>query len=203
MSSTLVLLRHGQSVYNQQNLFTGWLDVGLSPTGEEEARRARDALRGYQFDAVFVSSLKRAQDTATIVLDGRTPKIYVADEALNERHYGDLQGKNKDEVRKQFSLEQVEEWRRSFDKRPPGGESLKDTCERVLPLYKSQILPRLKLGETVLISAHGNSLRALVKNLEDLSDKEIVGIEIPTGVPIVYRLDNDGRIMEKTVLKTA
>lgn len=202
-NATLVLLRHGQSEWNQQNLFTGWVDVGLSKRGEEEAWRAHQALQAYDFDAVFVSALKRAADTARIVLGDKKPCVYVADAALNERHYGELQGKDKDECRRLYGAEQVEVWRRSFDVRPPAGESLKDTCERVLPYFKANILPLLVHGKTVLISAHGNSLRALVKHLEGLSDAQIVAVEIPTGVPIVYRLDEQGKITEKTVLKTA
>lgn len=199
MSSTLVLLRHGQSEWNQKNIFTGWVDVGLSDVGEKEARLAEKTLKSFSFDAVFASGLKRAQETAKIVLAGRMPADYFCDEALNERCYGELQGKNKDEMRQQFGADKIEVWRRSFNERPPGGESLEDTCERVVNYFKRMIEPRLKEGQTVLISAHGNSLRALVKYLECLSDEEIVGIEIPTGRPIIYKFDDDGRIIEKTM----
>jgi len=198
-TSTLVLLRHGQSVWNQENLFTGWVDVGLSFQGQKEAEHAHNLLKDFVFDAVFVSALRRAQDTARIAV-GKKAIEFEINEALNERHYGDLQGKNKEECRKIYGLEQVEQWRRSYDVRPPGGESLKDTCERVLPFFKAKIWPRLKAGQTVLVSAHGNSLRALVKYLEDLSDEQIVKVEIPTGVPLVYRLDEHGKIIEKKVL---
>lgn len=198
-TSTLVLLRHGQSVWNQENLFTGWVDVGLSLQGQKEAEHAHNLLKDFVFDAVFVSALRRAQDTARIAV-GKKAIEFEINEALNERHYGDLQGKNKEECRKIYGLEQVEQWRRSYDVRPPGGESLKDTCERVLPFFKAKIWPRLKAGQTVLVSAHGNSLRALVKYLEDLSDEQIVKVEIPTGVPLVYRLDEHGKIIEKKVL---
>lgn len=201
MSSTLVLLRHGQSEWNQKNIFTGFVDVLLSPVGEDEARWAREALKGYRFDAVFCSALKRAKDTAEIVLNGRMPESYFSSEALNERCYGQLEGKNKDEMRRLYGSEQVQIWRRSFDERPPGGESLSDTCERVMPYFKREIEPRLRQGQTILISAHGNSLRALVKYLEGLSDEEIVEVEIPTGMPIVYRLDGDGKIIDKIMLK--
>lgn len=201
MSSTLVLLRHGQSEWNQKNIFTGWVDVPLSDVGEKEARWAKEALKDYRFDAVFTSALKRAQDTAKIALEGRMPTAYFCSDALNERHYGELQGKNKDEMRRLYGEEKVQIWRRSFDVRPPQGESLRDTCDRVLPYFDREVVPRLKRGETVLISAHGNSLRALMKVLENLSDDEIVGVEIPTGVPIVYRLDDDLGIINKTMLK--
>jgi 2,3-bisphosphoglycerate-dependent phosphoglycerate mutase len=201
MASYLVLLRHGQSVWNQENIFTGWVDVPLSPVGEEEAKNAQKALSGYHFDAVFTSTLKRAIDTAKIVLGLKKPAVFVSSDALNERHYGELQGKNKDEMREHYGEKQVQIWRRGFNERPPGGESLKDTCERVLPFFKEQILPRLILGETILVAAHGNSLRALVKFLENLSDEAIVGLEIPTGVPLVYHLDDQGRVLDKKILK--
>ncbi|HXW52859.1 MAG TPA: 2,3-diphosphoglycerate-dependent phosphoglycerate mutase [Myxococcota bacterium] len=202
MASTLVLLRHGQSLWNQKNIFTGWVDIGLSKTGEEEARRAGDVLKDYHFDALFTSALSRARDTAKIVLQGRMPKLQFSSVALNERRYGELEGKDKDEMRRLYGPEQVQIWRRSFDKKPPGGESLKDTCDRVLPYFKQEIEPKLRAGETILVAAHGNSLRALVKYLEGLSDEEIVQVEIPTACPIVYRFDDEGRIIEKKVLLT-
>lgn len=200
MPSTLVILRHGQSEWNQKNIFTGWADVPLSAIGVKEAEFARDALRDFHFDAVYTSALVRAQETAKIVLGSKVPAAYFCAEALNERHYGDLQGKNKDETRRMYGEEQVRIWRRSFDVRPPGGESLHDTCERVVPYFEREIKPRLAAGQTILISAHGNSLRALVKYLEGLSDEQILTVEIPTGEPIVYRLDDDGRINEKKTL---
>lgn len=200
MASTLVLLRHGQSEWNEKNLFTGWVDVALSTRGVEEARRAMVALKDFKFDAVFVSALKRAADTARIVLNDQKPAAYIVSEALNERRYGELEGKDKDEMRRLYGAEQVHIWRRSFDVKPPGGESLKDTCDRVLPYFKEKIEPRLLKGETILICAHGNSLRALVKYLEDIRDEEIVLVEIPTGEPIVYELDEHGKIIKKTVL---
>jgi len=199
MASTLVLLRHGQSEWNQKNIFTGWVDVALSELGKVEACRARDALKDFHFDAVFVSALKRAADTADIVLAGMRPQAYFVSDALNERRYGELEGKDKDEMRRLYGQDQVHIWRRSFDVRPPGGESLKDTCERVLPYFKKEIEPRLLQGQTILVSAHGNSLRALVKYLEGLSDEEIVAVEIPTGCPIVYQLDDHGKVIKKTV----
>lgn len=200
MTSTLVILRHGQSEWNQKNIFTGWADVPLSALGIKEAQNARDALKSFSFDTVFSSALKRAQETAKIVLSEQRPRECICSEALNERHYGDLQGKDKDETRKLYGNEQVHLWRRSFDVRPPNGESLRDTCERVLPYFEREIKPRLKEGQTILISAHGNSLRALVKYLEGLSDEQILSVEIPTGEPIVYRLDDDGNVIEKKTL---
>lgn len=200
MSSTLVLLRHGQSEWNQKNIFTGFVDIPLSQVGEKEARWAQQALKDYHFDAVFCSALKRSQDTAKIVLEGHEPIPYFCSAALNERHYGDLQGKNKDEMRKLYGQEQVEIWRRSFNEAPPNGESLKDTCERVVPYFKQQIEPRLLKGQSILVSAHGNSLRALVMHLEKLSEKDIIRVEIPTGKPIIYRLDNELKIIDKKSL---
>jgi 2,3-bisphosphoglycerate-dependent phosphoglycerate mutase len=197
----LVLLRHGQSLWNQKNLFTGWVDVSLSKTGEEEALRAADLLRDFSFDVLFVSALKRAQETANIVLQGKSIKSYTA-EALNERRYGELEGKDKDSMRKLYGVNQVEIWRRSFDKKPPGGESLKDTCERVWPYFQKEIEPYLKLSKTVLICAHGNSLRALIKYLENVGDEEIALVEIPTAEPIVYEFDEKGKIVNKAVLKS-
>lgn len=192
MKATLVLLRHGQSVWNQQNIFTGWVDVELSEQGRQEAEHAKILLKDYQFDEVFCSSLKRAQETARIVLGDHKAKVF-CDAALNERRYGELEGKNKDEVRAQFGAEQVKIWRRSFLARPPGGESLADTCARVVPFYEREIKPLLKKGHTVLVAAHGNSLRALVKHLENVSDEEIVTLEIPTGVPVIYNFDEQDK----------
>lgn len=195
MLSILVLLRHGQSEWNKSNIFTGWVDVPLSAQGEDEAEQAGLALKDFRFDAVFTSVLHRAQKTAQIALRDNMPPIF-SSAALNERRYGALEGKNKDEMRKLYGPEQIHIWRRSFTERPPGGESLKDTCDRVLPYYKEKIEPRLLNGQTILVCAHGNSLRALIKYLENLSDEEIIDLEIPTGVPIVYHLDQ-GRIVKK------
>lgn len=201
MGATLILLRHGQSEYNKKNLFTGWLDVPLSEQGRLEAQKAAKLLSSYNFDAVFTSALKRAIDTALIVLNDQRPPIFCSDEALNERDYGQLAGKNKDEARAQFGSEQVHIWRRSYRERPPGGESLEDTVKRVLPYYEKAIKPLIDEGKTVLVAAHGNSLRALVKYLDGLSDQEIVGVEIPTGAPIIYRFDNKGHVKESLELK--
>ncbi|MDY6943827.1 MAG: 2,3-diphosphoglycerate-dependent phosphoglycerate mutase [Pseudomonadota bacterium] len=214
MAATLVLIRHGQSAWNAQNRFTGWVDVPLTEAGWKEAEMAGHKLANYRFDAAFTSHLQRAICTLQVVLrenqSGNTPIFIPADNtvpresyqprdgefpvhmhitALAERHYGDLQGLNKDEVKSKHGEEQFKKWRRGFDTPPPNGESLKDTCERVRPYFESHIRPRLNDNQTLLISAHGNSLRALTKDLEGISDEEIVGLEIPTGVPIVYTLD--------------
>lgn len=201
--SRLFLLRHGQSVWNKENRFTGFVDVDLSEKGQKEALAAGEVLKGQSFDVVFVSVLKRAEETADIVLSvlGKDDCPRIADAALNERHYGDLQGMNKDEARARFGVEQVHIWRRSYDIAPPGGESLKQTCERVIPYYKSTIEPRLMRGENVLIVAHGNSLRGLLKELEGLNDEEIVGVEIPTGVPISFDIDASGRASNKIIMR--
>lgn len=190
----LVLLRHGESQWNLENRFTGWVDVPLSPKGEEEARAAGRKLAGMRFDCAFASVLKRAIDTMDIVLGslGQTQIPIVKDEALNERRYGDLQGLNKAETAAKYGDQQVKLWRRSYDIRPPGGESLKDTAERVLPYYERQILPELLAGKTILVAAHGNSLRALVMQLDRLAPEEVLELNIPTGVPLVYEFDQAG-----------
>lgn len=189
--TTLVIVRHGQSLWNKENKFTGWIDIDLSAKGIEEARTAGQKLKDFRFDVAFTSDLKRAQHTLDLILeeiDQQDIPVF-KDKALNERMYGDLQGMNKDVARERFGEEQVHIWRRSYDIAPPNGESLKQTGERVMPYYEEEIVPHLKKGETVLISAHGNSLRALVKHLEGYSDDEIVKVEIPTGKPKVYKLD--------------
>lgn len=196
MGATLILLRHGQSDYNQKNLFTGWVDVGLSNQGILEAERAKELLINYHFDVVFTSVLKRAIDTADIVLGEKNTAPIFRNAALNERDYGALSGKNKDEARAHFGEEQIQIWRRSFTEKPPEGESLEDTCKRVTPYYEREIKPFIDQGKIVLITAHGNSLRALIKHLENLSDQEIVAIEIPTASPLIYRFDEN-----KTVKK--
>lgn len=197
--STLITVRHGQSKWNLENRFTGWTDIDLSEKGIEEAYSAGNKLKNYKFDLAFTSVLIRAIRTLDIILDviGQKDIPVFKDKALNERMYGDLQGLNKDEMRVKFGAEQVHLWRRSFDVAPPNGESLKDTADRVLPYWHSTIVPELKKDKTVLISAHGNSLRALVMYLEKLSPEEIVKTEIPTGEPKYYKLDNDLNILEK------
>ena len=197
----LVLVRHGQSDWNLKNLFTGWRDVGLTEKGVAEARAAGKKLKaqGLHFDVAFTSVLARAQRTLDLVLEemGETDITVIKDQALNERDYGDLSGLNKDDARKKWGEQQVHVWRRSYDVAPPGGESLKDTAARVLPYYIQEILPRVLRGENVIVAAHGNSLRALVMVLEHLSPNEIVGREIATGIPLIYRLNADSTVAEK------
>lgn len=200
--SVLVIVRHGQSQWNLENRFTGWIDIDLAPQGKEEARKAGEKLKGYKFDKAFTSALIRAQHTYDIIADiaGFNYLPLEKNEALNERMYGDLQGMNKDEMRAKFGAEQVHIWRRSYNVSPPNGESLKDTSDRVMPYFNKMIEPELKAEKNVLIVAHGNSLRALVKHLEGLSGDEIVKIEIPTGIPIEYLLDKNLKILSKKEL---
>ncbi|HVO44117.1 MAG TPA: 2,3-bisphosphoglycerate-dependent phosphoglycerate mutase [Aggregatilineales bacterium] len=187
----LVLVRHGESQWNLENRFTGWVDVPLSERGVEEARQAGEKLRGYHFDKAYTSVLQRAIRTLDIILEviGRKDLPVEKDQALNERMYGDLQGLNKEETAKKFGAEQVKLWRRSYDVNPPNGESLKDTAARVLPYYNAHIVPDLKAGKDLLVVAHGNSLRALVMQLDNLSKEEVVELNIPTGVPLEYDMD--------------
>lgn len=198
----LVIVRHGQSQWNLENRFTGWVDIDLSPKGIEEAHSAGKKLVDYKFDAAFTSALIRAQKTLTIILEeiSQTEIPVEKDKALNERMYGDLQGLNKDETRKQYGDEQVKIWRRSYDIAPPSGESLKDTADRVLPYWKEKIAPALKSGKNILISAHGNSLRALIMHLEKLSKEQILETEIPTGSPKFYLLDENLNVLETRYL---
>ncbi len=198
----LVLLRHGESQWNLENRFTGWVDVPLSPKGEEEARAAGAKLATMRFDCAFASVLKRAIDTLTIVLEviGQKDIPIEKDQALNERLYGDLQGLNKGETAAKFGEQQVKLWRRSYDVRPPGGESLKDTAERVLPYYESRIKPKILQNKTVLVAAHGNSLRALVMELDHLSKEEVLELNIPTGAPLLYEFDEQGQVTARRYL---
>ena len=191
--SKLVCVRHGQSEWNLQNKFTGWVDVDLTKKGVTEAINAGEKLKGYHFDNAFSSLLKRANRTLDFILKGIGQEdLHVErNQNLNERMYGDLQGKDKAEVTAEFGAEKVHIWRRSYDIPPPGGESLKDTRERVIPYYTEHIEPVLKSGKDVIIVAHGNSLRALVMHLEDLSPEEIIQKEIPTGTPYIYDLSED------------
>ena len=203
MERLLVLVRHGQSEWNLKNLFTGWRDPDLTELGVEEAGKAGRWLRseGYGFDVAFTSKLKRAQRTCRLMLDEMDLSDIetVRSEALNERHYGDLSGLNKEDARERWGAEQVHLWRRSYDVPPPGGESLKDTAARVLPYYIETILPRVMAGDRVVVAAHGNSLRALVMVLDRLNTQTIAGLEIATGVPMVYRLKADTTVLTKTV----
>ena len=204
MSGTLVLVRHGQSEWNLKNLFTGWRDVDLTELGREEAKAGAEKLkaRGTKFDIAFTSALIRAQKTNDIILDtlGQAGLKTIRDQALNERDYGDLSGLNKDDARAKWGEEQVHIWRRSYDVQPPGGESLKDTGARVWPYYLHVMQPHVLRGETVLVSAHGNSLRALIMALEGRSGEEIVKLELATGVPIVYTLNADSTVKSKDIL---
>ena len=197
----LVLVRHGESEWNKKNLFTGWRDVDLSEAGIAEARAAGRKLKGQgiQFDVAFTSALQRAQRTLDLMLEelGQKGIPVYKDQALNERDYGDLAGLNKDEARVKWGADQVHVWRRSYDVAPPGGESLKDTAARVLPYYVQEILPQVLRGKRVLVSAHGNSLRALVMVLDRLSPQEIVKRELGTGVPMIYRLNADSTVAER------
>jgi 2,3-bisphosphoglycerate-dependent phosphoglycerate mutase len=197
----LVLVRHGQSEWNLKNLFTGWRDVDLTENGIDEAHAAGRRLKaqGLLFDVAFTSVLIRAQHTLDLMLKemGQTNITVVKDQALNERDYGDLSGLNKDDARKKWGEEKVHVWRRSYDVAPPGGESLKDTAARVLPYYIQEILPRVLRGDSVIVAAHGNSLRALIMVLERLSPQQIVAREIATGVPLIYRLNADSTVAEK------
>ena len=197
----LVLVRHGQSDWNLKNLFTGWHDVDLTEQGVKEAREAGRKLKaqGLKFDIAFTSALKRAQRTLDLMLAelGQTNIPVIKNQALNERDYGDLVGLNKDDARKKWGEEQVLKWRRSYDIAPPGGESLKDTLARALPYYVTEILPHVMRGERVLVSAHGNSLRALVMVLDKHTPESIIELNLDTGVPMIYRLKADSTVASK------
>ncbi|NTS32797.1 2,3-bisphosphoglycerate-dependent phosphoglycerate mutase [Phyllobacterium sp. BT25] len=204
MSGTLVLVRHGQSEWNLKNLFTGWRDPGLTELGHKEAIEAGKRLKakGLQFDIAYTSVLSRAQATLDHILEevGQTGLETIRNQALNERDYGDLSGLNKDDARAKWGEEQVHIWRRSYDVSPPGGESLRDTGARVWPYYLHDVQPHVLRGETVLVAAHGNSLRALIMALDGLTGEEIVSQELATGVPIVYKLNADSTVASKEVL---
>lgn len=199
--NVLVLVRHGESEWNRSNRFTGWKDVGLTEEGMAEAHRAGAMLKqaGTHFNCAFTSTLKRAHNTLDIILEElgqrKIPTVKAA--ALNERDYGELVGVNKEEARRQFGAEQVHIWQRSYDTAPPGGESLKDTALRVLPFYEKWIVPELLKGKSVIVVAHGNSLRSLIMELDRLSPDEVMQVELGTGMPLVYRLNADGTVAEK------
>ena len=200
----LILLRHGQSTWNLENRFTGWIDVPLTELGKREAEEAGNKIRiaGIHIDEAFTSVLVRAQDTLTICLRAAgqegVPTHY--DQAVNERHYGDLQGLNKAETAEKFGEAQVKLWRRSYDVKPPNGESLKDTAARTLPYFEHNILPAVSAGKNVIISAHGNSLRAIVMKLDNLDEQQVLELNIPNGIPIVYDMDPAGNPIGKTEL---
>ena len=187
----LVIFRHGQSQWNLENKFTGWVDVDLSPKGIEEAKQAGEKIKGYHFDFAYSSDLQRAQKTMVSALEtaGHPPVTTVFNKALNERMYGDLQGLDKAETAKKYGDEQVKVWRRSYDIAPPNGESLKDTAARVLPYFENEIAPKLKDGKNVIVVAHGNSLRALIMHLEKMTPEQILEFEIGTAQPRLYELD--------------
>ncbi len=199
--SVLVLVRHGESEWNRANRFTGWKDVGLTEEGMIEAHRAGAMLKqtGQRFDSAFTSTLKRAHNTLDIILDelgqGKLPTVKAA--ALNERDYGELVGINKDEARKRWGAEQVHLWQRSYDIAPPGGESLKDTAARVVPFFEKWIVPELQKGKSVILVAHGNSLRSLIMELDRLEPDEVMQVEIRTASPLIYKMNADGSVAEK------
>jgi 2,3-bisphosphoglycerate-dependent phosphoglycerate mutase len=217
----LILIRHGQSVWNLKNVFTGWVDIPLSEKGIKEAQNAAKLLEKIKIDVAFTSKLERARETLNIVLSKQKkigvyihedskekkwalhPKDFTdeeipvySDNAINERYYGKLQGLNKDETKKKHGEEQVHIWRRSYDVRPPGGECLKDTCERAIPYFQKKIMPFLKKGKNVIVAAHGNSLRGIIKHIEKISDEDIPNLELPTGKPIIYDYRN-GKLIKK------
>ncbi len=224
--SKLILVRHGQSQWNLEERFTGWMDVPLSKKGIDEAKSAGIKLKDFEFDKIYVSHLLRAIQTLHYILleskSTRTPIIYHEEERIRkrehhtgdikkeipvfmsvdlaERYYGDLQGLNKQKTREKYGNEQVHIWRRSYNVKPPGGESLEDTCKRTTPYYEKFILKDLKDNKTVLVSAHGNSLRAITMFVEKLSKEEIPNVEIPTGVPILYTFNKDMNLIEKSLL---
>ena len=202
----LILLRHGESQWNLENRFTGWVDVPLTPKGEEEARFAGEHMKDLPIDVLYTSVLQRAINTARIALEAadKADLPTQRDEALNERHYGDLQGLNKAETAAQYGDEQVKIWRRSFDVPPPGekGESLKDTAARTLPYFNAHILPDIQAGKNVLVVAHGNSLRSIVMELDKMTREQVLELNIPTGVPLVYTFDDAGHITHKDYLFT-
>ena len=208
---TLVLIRHGQSQWNLENRFTGWVDVPLTDAGRDEARRGAELIRAIRFDRAFTSSLQRAQETLRIVLEtiGQSHVPFESNPALNERHYGALQGLDKTETAKQYGDAQVKIWRRSYDVPPPKdktpqnpdgiSESLQDTAARTLPYFHAAILPLVTAGKSVLVAAHGNSLRSIVMDLDRLSKEQVLELNLRTGAPVVYQIDANGRVLNKTV----
>ena len=203
--STLILLRHGQSQWNLENKFTGWVDVPLTPKGIEEAHEAGKRLREAKLSLhrAFTSELQRAQETLRIALDemGLSDLPTTRDSSLNERHYGDLQGLDKAETAKKYGDDQVHIWRRSYDVPPPNGESLKDTAARTLPYFETNVRPCLEADENVIIGAHGNSLRSIVMSIEKLSREEVLELNLATAVPLIYELDSGGKVQSKTILE--
>lgn len=193
----LIIFRHGQSVWNLENKFTGWVDVALTEKGIQEAKNAGEKIKGYKFDYAYASDLQRAQNTLKLALESaqHAPISPIYNKALNERMYGDLQGLDKTETAKKFGEEQVKVWRRSYDIAPPNGESLKDTAARVIPYFELEILPKLKSGKNVVVAAHGNSLRALIMYLEKMTPEQILEFEIGTAQPRLYELDENLKVI--------
>ncbi|MBI4432189.1 MAG: 2,3-bisphosphoglycerate-dependent phosphoglycerate mutase [Candidatus Omnitrophica bacterium] len=201
--SILVLVRHGESQWNLENRFTGWVDVPLSPKGVEEAKLAGDCLKkqNIHLDKAYTSALQRAQHTLKIILERLGVNISVEkDQALNERHYGDLQGLNKAETAKKFGDDQVKIWRRSYDIAPPGGESLKDTAARTLPYFQSRVEKDLKDGKNIIVAAHGNSLRSIIMHLDKLTKEQVLELNLATGIPIIYEFDKNLKVLSKNTL---
>lgn len=210
--STLILIRHGESQWNLENRFTGWVDIPLSAKGITEAEAAAEKLKTYRFDQAFTSKLKRANDTLTFILkaSGQTDIPTEYDQALNERHYGALQGLNKEETAKKFGAEKVHIWRRSYDVPPPKdktelnpegiSESLKDTAARTLPYWEAKIFPEILAGKNIIVAAHGNSLRSIVMHLDHLTKEQVLDLNIPTGVPLLYVFDEQGNVVEHRYL---
>lgn len=198
----LILLRHGESQWNLENRFTGWVDIPLTDKGRKDAFEAGRLLRSIHMDYAFTSVLSRAIDTLTEALKGaEQPNVaYEKDKALNERMYGDLQGLNKAETAEKYGADQVHIWRRSYDVRPPGGESLKDNAARTLPYFYDKIMPMVKQGKNVFVAAHGNSLRAIVMDLDKLTNEQVLELNIPNSIPIIYEIDKDGNVLEKVVV---
>ena len=198
----LVLVRHGESQWNLENRFTGWIDVPLTDKGREEARQAGEKLRQFRFDKAYTSVLQRATETLDIILEviGQRDVPIVYDQALNERHYGDLQGLNKAETAKKFGEEQVHIWRRSYDIAPPNGESLKDTAARTLPYFEAHIVPDLRAQKNVLVAAHGNSLRSIVMHLDRLTKEQVMALNLATGVPVIYDISPAMEVRSKRIL---
>jgi 2,3-bisphosphoglycerate-dependent phosphoglycerate mutase len=197
----LVLVRHGQSLWNLQNRFTGWVDVPLTEVGEQEARAAGAHLAGQRFDVAYTSALTRAQETLRLIVETAALDVpVIRDAALNERDYGDLAGLDKAATAERYGADQVHVWRRSFDVAPPGGESLKDTAARTLPFFERTVLEDIRAGRDVLVVAHGNSNRSIVMRLDRLDEDEVTSLEVATGVPLVYRLDSTGAVLGKDIL---
>jgi 2,3-bisphosphoglycerate-dependent phosphoglycerate mutase len=204
MAGTLILVRHGESEWNLKNLFTGWKNPDLTDKGIEEARAAGRRLKAAAIvpTVFYTSALRRAQHSLDLILEelGIVNLVITRDQALNERDYGDLAGLNKDDARQKWGEEQVLVWRRSYDVPPPGGESLKDTAARTLPYYEAHILPQVEAGETVLVAAHGNSLRSMVMAIEQLTPEQILKRELATGEPVIYKISKSGKLKEKVAI---